>query len=302
MDNKNITVSGLSAGAFMAVQYHVAHSSSVSGAGVIAGGVYHCANGKLETALTDCMADPLLISLTRAYLYTSDMESSSLIDASSNLGHSKVWLYSGTADTVVKQGGMKKLASYYGHYMESSRIQSVFNISSEHCWPTVDYGNACSKLGSPFISRCDYDASSHMMEWIMDGGLAPPKQHNPASLVSFDISAFLPSGVSAAQAELMSEAYAYVPSACKSGSSSSPCHLHINFHGCEQSAKTLGTQYMDNIGLLDVAEANNIVVIFPQVSGSVSSGNPDDCFNWCTCTTYTHTRTRTYTNTHTHVD
>ena len=35
-----ITVSGLSSGGYMAVQYQVAHSSSVAGAGVIAGGPY----------------------------------------------------------------------------------------------------------------------------------------------------------------------------------------------------------------------------------------------------------------------
>jgi poly(3-hydroxybutyrate) depolymerase len=35
--NTTITVSGLSGGAYMAVQYHVAFSASVSGVGVLAG-------------------------------------------------------------------------------------------------------------------------------------------------------------------------------------------------------------------------------------------------------------------------
>ncbi len=35
-----ITVSGISSGGFMAVQFHVAHSSTVGGAGVVAGGPY----------------------------------------------------------------------------------------------------------------------------------------------------------------------------------------------------------------------------------------------------------------------
>jgi hypothetical protein len=56
-DGGAVTVSGVSAGAFMAVQFHVAHSATVRGAAAIAGGPYDCAQGSLWTALTSCM-DP----------------------------------------------------------------------------------------------------------------------------------------------------------------------------------------------------------------------------------------------------
>jgi poly(3-hydroxybutyrate) depolymerase len=36
------TVSGVSSGAAMAIQFHVAHSSLVSGAGIVAGPPYWC--------------------------------------------------------------------------------------------------------------------------------------------------------------------------------------------------------------------------------------------------------------------
>ncbi|MCX7219229.1 MAG: depolymerase, partial [Burkholderiales bacterium] len=51
---KATSVSGLSSGAFMAVQYQVAFSSSVVGAGVVAGGPYYCAAGSLLNAAV-CM-------------------------------------------------------------------------------------------------------------------------------------------------------------------------------------------------------------------------------------------------------
>lgn len=38
MDRDKLTVSGLSSGAYFAVQFHVAFSSVIKGAGVIAGG------------------------------------------------------------------------------------------------------------------------------------------------------------------------------------------------------------------------------------------------------------------------
>jgi poly(3-hydroxybutyrate) depolymerase len=42
------TVSGLSSGGYMAVQLHVAFSSFIKGAGIFAGGPYHCAQGWLS--------------------------------------------------------------------------------------------------------------------------------------------------------------------------------------------------------------------------------------------------------------
>ena len=55
----DVTVSGLSSGAFMAVQLHVAYSSIISGAAVYAGGPYWCAMGNLNTAMMDCMVGSL---------------------------------------------------------------------------------------------------------------------------------------------------------------------------------------------------------------------------------------------------
>ncbi len=53
-DIKETSVSGLSSGGFMAVQFDVAYSSIIKGAGVIAGGPYFCARGNLNTATTVC--------------------------------------------------------------------------------------------------------------------------------------------------------------------------------------------------------------------------------------------------------
>ncbi|MDR3323541.1 MAG: PHB depolymerase family esterase, partial [Zoogloeaceae bacterium] len=62
-DAKNVTVSGLSSGAFMAVQFHVAHSSVVRGVGVLAGGPYYCAQGSAGWAIPSCMSPNLFMPL-----------------------------------------------------------------------------------------------------------------------------------------------------------------------------------------------------------------------------------------------
>lgn len=45
----NVTVSGISSGGFFAVQFHVAFSALVQGAGVIAGGPYFASQGNVQT-------------------------------------------------------------------------------------------------------------------------------------------------------------------------------------------------------------------------------------------------------------
>jgi poly(3-hydroxybutyrate) depolymerase len=58
IDPTTITVSGVSSGAFMGVQLHVAHSDIISGVGAIAGGIYSCSEGQVATAITTCMSFP----------------------------------------------------------------------------------------------------------------------------------------------------------------------------------------------------------------------------------------------------
>src|SRR5258706_15483841 len=54
-ERSGITASGVSSGGSMAVQLQGAHSASVAGVGVLAGGPYYCAQGSLVPALYHCM-------------------------------------------------------------------------------------------------------------------------------------------------------------------------------------------------------------------------------------------------------
>src|SRR5262245_38603450 len=59
VDLSQTTVSGLSSGSYMAGQFHIAYSAEVTGAGIVAGGPYGCAEGRAELALERCMATDL---------------------------------------------------------------------------------------------------------------------------------------------------------------------------------------------------------------------------------------------------
>src|SRR6188472_1210286 len=48
VDPARVSISGISSGAFMANQFHIAHSALIMGAGIVAGGLYGCAVDSVE--------------------------------------------------------------------------------------------------------------------------------------------------------------------------------------------------------------------------------------------------------------
>jgi poly(3-hydroxybutyrate) depolymerase len=80
-------------------------------------------------------------------------------------------------------------------------------------------------------------------------------------------------------ADLLEAAYLFVPPACEGGEAS--CALHVVLHGCAQSAEVVGTEFIELSGYLPWAEANGIVLAFPQVEKSlVAPLNPHGCWDW----------------------
>ena len=82
----------------MAVQFHVAHSSEVNGAAIIAGCAYWCAAGNAEAALLCMKGDANVPALLLATEYAAALLS---IDNTRNMENDKIWLFSGTEDTIV---------------------------------------------------------------------------------------------------------------------------------------------------------------------------------------------------------
>lgn len=62
------------------------------------------------------------------------------------------------------------------------------------------------------------------------------------------------------------EAYYYVPTSCQNGEK---CKVHISLHGCLQTLADIGTKYITMTGINDYAEANNIIVLYPQIKKSL---------------------------------
>lgn len=274
-----LTVSGLSSGAYMAVQMHVAHSAAINGSAIFAGGPWYCAESNIEYAQYKCMDQTLGAPETAKLVALTNTDAvMGLIDSPANLANSKVYLFSGKDDTVVDQRVMKSLLSYYMSFIPApANIKADFNVNAEHCMPTTDYGEDCPTLGSPYIGKCDFDGAGIALQHLYGDLVAPTGKGIDANLFAFDQTPFF---VNTGLTSIGKIGYIYIPTACQTKSAAS-CRLHMSFHGCEQNLELIGNAYAAHSGYNSWAEANNIVVIYPYATVSkLVPYNPKGCWDW----------------------
>jgi poly(3-hydroxybutyrate) depolymerase/chitodextrinase len=274
-DIHQTSVSGISAGGYMAVQFHVAFSSILTGAGIFAGGPYHCSgsSGGLTTALTTCMVGSPAIDVNSLISVTDSRAAAGDIDATGNLHSQKVWLFSGTKDTTVHRPVMDALHQYYGHYIPAANIVYKTDLAAAHAHITDTYGNACGTSTSPYINNCNYDGPGALLQQIY-GSLAPRNTGTlGGQLIQFDQSEFIASGKS-----MDTTGWVYVPAAC---ARKEACKVHVAFHGCMQTQTQIKDAYYAHAGYNQWADTNHIIVLYPQAATSyLSPSNPNGCWDW----------------------
>jgi len=274
-----VAVEGISSGADMATQMHIAYSGTFKSCGLFASAPYWCAMNNEDVALTSCCQEPELIKLQMLYDKVTSYAEKNLIDDPKNLTDSKVWMYTGKLDTVVKSGVVEQTHAFYENYVPTDNIAFVNNISSEHAWITNDYGNLCPILASPYISNCHFDGAFAMLQWFYPNSTfnAPAKSVNKTNLITFDQSNYTPNNEKPSKISLGDEGFFYVPESCNT----QPCGLHVAFHGCLQSYSTVGFDFVLNNGLNQWAETNNMAVLYPQAAASdLMPSNPEGCWDW----------------------
>lgn len=135
-----------------------------------------------------------------------------------------------------------------------------------------------------------------MLNFIYGGVLTQPADNAGVvgNLLNFDQAEFVAGTPNLSS--MNAQGFVYVPTACQ-GAQGASCRLHISFHGCLQARsetnknenfnltsfcnfrQNVGNAYALNAGFIQVAEANNIIVLFPQAS-SIFLTNPNACFDW----------------------
>lgn len=263
------TVSGFSSGGFFAHQMHVIFSSYIQGAGIVAGGPYFCTMGSYNRFQTACKSNPYLISLTTSISAATQQASSNNIDLLGNLSSSKVYIFSGAKDTVVFPGVVEKTLQFYQNFIQPSNILSNFNVEAQHSWVTNGTGNPCWYLGPPGVNNCGFDLSGAILQQLY-GTLQPKGVQVKANLYSFDQNLY----GNCWQAGLSSRGFVYIPESCMK----SECNVHVLFHGCFGDFAINGFNFINEIGMNDWAETNNLIIIYPQAIAS--SQNPEGCWDF----------------------
>ncbi|TFW00534.1 PHA-depolymerase-like protein [Oxalobacteraceae bacterium OM1] len=286
IDLDETSVSGLSSGGFMAVQVSVAYSSIIKGAGIVAGGPYYCAQGDLGIATTRCSCTSFFsfancqvkaggTALDKLVAVTERDAQAGKIDSPSHLARQRLWLFSGTRDSVVPSPVMRDLADYYARLGTPENIILRNDVPAQHAFPTDGYGNACGKLGSPYMNDCGVDAAGELLKWIYADELRPKSNAGPAGrMIEFDQSEFFEDRrpVEHGMAE---RGYAYIPQTCDQGRT---CRLHIAFHGCAQNTEEVRDAFIRHGGYNAWADSNGLIVLYPQTSATPA--NPNACWNW----------------------
>jgi len=272
IDQSRITASGISAGAQMAHQLHIAYSDIFSGVGIISGGPYNCADNSMLTALSRCMMNidkPLPVAEFVAGIRAS-AETGRVADTE-NLADDRVWLFHGIQDSKISALVHNAAAALYTEFIPAEQIKRVDNVVADHVFPAQGRGHGCTEMVSPFVGDCDYDGAGELLAYLYPG-LETPDAEAETGLLEVALPG-------ADGADLVDKAYLYVPAACSGGKTA--CALHLVLHGCAQSAETIGTEFIEQSGYLPWAEANDIVMAFPQVEASmVAPLNPHACWDW----------------------
>ena len=171
----------------------------------------------------------------------------------------------------------------------------------------------------PPINSCDYDMSGEILRWVLGDANVKPRHTsplkggvsvNPAHLFQVNQSQFLQPGWNTTTALLDNWGFLYIPKQCQlqnaaaaaasangaersvgegvaasnascaaSAMFSDSCRIHVHYHPCGGSVRDVSTSYMLQNGLPAYAEANNIVLLYPQ---SAKYNNPasDACWDW----------------------
>ena len=281
-DTAKISVSGLSSGAFMTVQYGVAFSASTIGQGVVAGGPYNCAWINFGGIITCMSGSP---NGSASYGAAQGFAMFGQIDPVSNLATQKIYMFSGSQDSTVKQSVMNSTFEFFqSAQVPAENIEYVKQYPAGHAFISSTSGNGCGVTDTPYVDTCaengaasgvNYDQPNAILTQIY-GPLKPSAAVLSSKPVPFDQTEFISSALSS----MADTGYVYVPATCARGGSAH-CAVHVVFHGCQQGAAIVGDAIYGKVGYNQWADSNGIILLYPQaVVSKMLPSNPEGCWDW----------------------
>ena len=287
---KETSVSGISSGAYMAGQFQLAHANIVTGAAIIAGGPWGCAESafagmmpgmgtemlNINKAVNGCMSNymaamgvPNPEGLADKAWQAAD---AGKIDPIAAVASDKVYLFTGKEDHTVVPAIVEAARAFYAKLgVPDNNIAFVTKYPAGHAFVTDDSGQSCEKTGEPYVVDCDYDQAGALLQHIY-GKLNPRAEQATGTLAEFDQR---PATEKLGSHGLSGTGLVYVPKSCVSEKG---CRVHIAFHGCAQNRMTVGEDFARESGFARWADTNRLIILFPQTATLPS--NPQGCWDW----------------------
>jgi hypothetical protein len=246
-----VSVSGISSGADLAVQLQVAFSDLIDGAGIFAGQAFHCATQRFpDDNLTSpnpsvpfcdgcppgttlgydhCKRHPEVaqnISLLVEYARRQAAEGT--IAPLTTLAERRVFLYRGTQDHTYNRGAVNATANFFRTFLPNESVYFEHTVQSAHLVPTIDpYLCWWEEWSGP--DNCTFDGAGHVLRWVhgknaLRGGRVNTTETLHAKYMrDFDQTLY-----ARGDALMASRGKVFVPPDCtKEGAA---CNVHIFFH------------------------------------------------------------------------
>ena len=278
------SISGISSGAYMSVQFATAWSSVIKGVGAIAGGPFGCSGGAGSAALSTCMGGTPAADVGKLSKLIDTLAAKGAIDDPANIANQKIYLFNGYNDNVVMRPVSNWLDTIYTKRLGSTQAGNLFYqtaIGAGHSQVTLDYGGPCAASSGSYIDKCGYDQAGVILQQIYGALLSPAPRAQTGMLVRFSQSDFT-APAKPADYSMGEHGYVYVPADCAAGAT---CRVHIALHGCKQSYDNIGEEFVEHAGYNQWANANRIIVLYPQTTPSLAvppfgPTNPEACWDW----------------------
>ncbi|CAL8089921.1 unnamed protein product [Orchesella dallaii] len=279
VDPKSVTVTGFSSGGAQAMQFHLAHSSRLIGAGIFSGVPYLYGFGRKREDFF--VNDIERFNTTEAIQATETYSIVGAIDPVEYLKNSRVYVYHGNKDSTVEPGSGVAIEDIYKHF-SPNMLCNINVLEGEHGMPTDNYGGPCGRLNlaNYMVNNCKYNGVYEMYNHLYGGNLTQPIQGSVGTVplkgefYQFDQSEFYVGGTPHSMDKV---GFVYIPSDCEKKT----CRLSFVFHGCLQNRQYFGDKFPRTTGYLEVAELNDIIQVYPQTARSRGNPrNPSGCWDW----------------------
>lgn len=231
----------------------------------------------------------------------ADLAKTGRIAALSHTARDRIYLFAGQRDRMVRPAIVRAAGAFYRAIgVPSDNIALVDNVEAGHAFITMDSGHTCATTKAPFVVDCDYDQAGSLLTHLYDGLVAPTASEAGSEATSesgseagagqwlvFD-QGFATDGLK--RASMAGKGVVYIPPGCAQGGAAGrgalgrqttgqrACRVHVAYHGCGQNRTMAGDAFVRQTGFSRWADANDIVVLFPQVAASAL--NTKGCWDW----------------------